>query len=176
MPRIQTCMPVAARRRCRAHTIVVVRGTANPPEPADGPLKFLLVAAPRRYQHHPTPEWPTPCRGGSPGQCFRCLFAARTCAPDHGKQSRDIFGHEHIWRLVTGAAGERRTSLSKDRIVTRPLTDGRRLTKSGGGALFFPTLVGLRHGETAPSQAKIPLHQRRNLLVLGALAGWVWGV
>ena len=64
--------------------------------------------------------------------------------------------------------------LSKGRVVTLPLADSRCLTKSSGGALFFPasratTLAGLRSGETVASQAKITLHQQRNLLVLGRL-------
>jgi hypothetical protein len=36
--------------------------------------------------------------------------------------------------------------------------------------------AGLRCGETVAPQAKITLHQQRNLLVLWALAGWVWRI
>jgi hypothetical protein len=63
-------MQPPARRRFLAGTMFIVRGAANLPEPADRPLKFLLVAAPRRYQHHLTPEWPAPCRWRSRGGVF----------------------------------------------------------------------------------------------------------
>src|SRR3984885_11114877 len=121
-----------------------------------------------------------PCRCRSRGRCFRWLFAARTRA-GHRNPSREIFGHEQIWRLLAGATGERRSLLLKGRVVSCPPAGARRPTKSGVGASFFPALrvpalAGLRYGETVASQAKITLVQQPNLLVLWALAGWVWRV
>jgi hypothetical protein len=68
--------------------------------------------------------------GGIFGACSPGEPARRTTGNDQ-ETSSDM---KHICRLVT----ERRTPLSKGRVVTRPLADGRRLTKSGGGTLFFP--------------------------------------
>ena len=121
-----------------------------------------------------------PCRCRSRGGVFDgCSPRAR--APGHRKPSREIFGHEQIWRLLAGATGERRNLLSKGRVVNRPPAGARRPTKSGVGALYFPAsrvpaLAGLDCRETVASQAKITLVQQPNLLVLWALAGWVWRV
>ncbi len=175
-------LPPACRpRRHRtffADTILVV-GAANLPEPADWPLKFLLVAAPRRYQHHPTLELPAPRRGRSPGRCFRCLFAAQRARRTTGNNQETSSDMNISGVLLPALQANGAPPLSKGRVVTRPLADRRCLTKSGGGALFFPasratTLAGLRGGETVASQAEITLHQQRNLLVLWALAGSVW--
>jgi hypothetical protein len=155
-PGTAICMQAPARRRFLAASMFIVRGAANLSKRADRRLKFLLVAAPRRYQHHPTPEWPTPCRCRSRAVFSVPVRPARTCAGPP-ETSRDLFGHEHIWRLVT----ERRTLLSKGRVVTRPLADGRRLTKSGGGTLFFPALQATTLAGRAMWK---PLHRRRKSL------------
>lgn len=161
--------------------IVSCSDAANLLEPADGPLKFLLVAAPRGHHHHSLPEMACPMsvqvRGGIFGACSPHICARGSTANNHEKP----FKHEYIRRLPTGAAGERRIPPSKGRAVTRPLSGRRGPAESGDDASFFraslaPRFAGLRCGETVAPQAIITLHRQRNLLVLWALAGWVWRV
>jgi hypothetical protein len=136
--------------------IPVVVGATNLPEPANGLLKFLLVAAPWRHHHHPIPEMACPVSVRAAGLCFSVPIRradARAGAPETIKRNLSNMNRSG---------------------VSLP-------ARLANGALFFSAsrafpLAGPRCRETIASQAEITLHQQRNLLVLWALAGWVWRV
>jgi hypothetical protein len=82
-------------------------------------------------------------------------------------------------RRATGNHQEKSSDMNRSGVfLPAPLANG---AAFGVGASFFlalrvPALAGLHYGETVASQAKITLVQQPNLLVLWALAGWVWRV